>query len=844
MFSVDAGMRDDDGSPLGGGFLVGRSAELEALVDLVRDPANRLVTVTGPGGVGKTELVLALARHQVARGAVVGGGPPRPVVARLDGVTDLEGVLLAVASAVALPAGGAGSVAQRLGEASMTGPGLVALDGCEQLGGEPHPLTVLLETCPGYRFVATSLHPSRVAGERVLGLDALQVPPASLEHRDLARFPAVELYCRRAHQADPLFVPTEQDLAAVAELCRRVHGLPLGIELLAARFGFLPARTVAHHLDLLTEAESVGGDEGTPARHRSMTAALRWSYDLLDEETSRMLRLLSLFAGPAPMEMIDSVLDRLRVGGVRPGERTTFDLVSELVDRRLAEADLSTGDPAYRLVPLVRSFARARLEETDGLPVAEEAYRLAVVDFGTARGAPVERAAEDLSLQELERSELDLRLTLGHLVAHEEDHAALRLACSLAPFALRRGFDGFVAPALDVLVGRSGGRDDLLEAQDDELVTEAMLRLAHLRLATEAPEAAGAAQRVLASGVQRARESGREGLLLLGHAIMMQTVPVTGDLAGAAAAAAEALPLAESVGDPVWIARFSAWVGMVHNQYGQDDEACRLGERSLDQALVSEDPRSLIVAMLLVLGLPQDRAAPLLERAPSIDDLLKMIRRCNEPRYEALLLQVGAGHALASGDLRLAASRVVDGLALMRVTPPWVAQVTFGGVMVAVAVGRGDFERAAGLIGLVEPYREQLEALSPPAWAGVYASAVAATRRALGEEVFSLSVQDAAGTGSLGDVLDYAMTVARADDAPDPVAGWTIPGQRYSQELTVRELHVLTELATGATNKQISARMGLAPKTVMHHSTAIYRKLQVRGRAEATAWAFRQGLVS
>ncbi len=766
------------------------------------------------------------------------------MVVRLDGVTDAEGVLLSTAAAVVLPTGSQQSIADRLAEASVTRPRLVVLDGCEKLAGEPHPVAVLLETCPGYRFVATSPRPLHLEGESVVGLDPLEVPPGWGGRRRLTSYPAVELYCHRAHQAHPLFVPSESDLAAIGELCRRVHGLPLGIELLAARFGFLPTHVVAEQIDLLTGAESVGDEPGAPARHRSVTAAMRWSYDLLDEDTAGMLRLLSVFAAPAPLEMVDGVRDRLPGRVLPPDGRTAVDCVSELVDRRLAEVDLSTAEPGYSLVPLVRSFARERLAGTEGLAVAEDAYRHAVADFVSERGPAVERAAEDRSMQELERSELDLRIVLGSLVAREADPEALRTACSLAPYVLRRGFDGFVGPALSTLVARAA---DPGPGSPDELLTEAVLRLAHLRLMTEPPEAAAEARAMLATGVLRARQTGSSRLLLLGLAITMQAVPVTGDLAGAVRAATEALRLAEAADDQVWIARFSGWVGMVQNQRGRTDDACRLAERSLTQALACGDPRSLVIAVLLVLGLPARRGAALLRRAPSVEDLLVMVRRCNEPRYEALLLQVGAGHAVSRGDLGLAATRVVEGLGLTRVLPTWASQVCFGGVMVAVAVERGDLVRAARLSALVEPYREQLLLFTPPSWVGLYEAALAATTAALGTEGVAWSPPaQGGGTGAegLADLLDYARTVAAADRAPSTGKEAVSRAQHSRPELTDRERDVLAELATGATNKQISLRLGLAPKTVNHHATAIYRKLQVRGRAEATAWAFRQGMVT
>lgn len=792
--------------------------------------AARLLTFTGPPGVGKTWTARELIRRLVAARSW-----PASTV-HIGGARGVSELMAATAEALGMPAGG-GALAARLAGALSGEPRLLLLDRCEPLIGTPHPVARLLELAPTVRVVATSLRPLQIDGEYVVGLDPFPVPAPAASLEELTQSPAIRLFCRAAAEVDGSFDAEATDLAAIAELCRRVHGLPLGIEIMASRVRDQSPAAMVEYLDSGHEFTLQHTRTSDDPRHLSLTSALQWSYTTLDPESARLLRRMSVFAAPATLDMLATVVPDREVDGHRRNSRL-LDGISTLVDYRLADPDPGPGEPAFALVDLLRDFAVERLLEEGEHDGTEEAHTQAVIDFAITRSAAVELAEDDVAQSELSRAEADLRTTLRRLLGRGDVERGLQLATALAPFVLRRGYDGFVRPALSSLL-RWASSTDL----DDALVARAELWTARLVAQFDGPDAADAVKAALVSGVRRARASGDTEALLLGLAFTMQSLPATGDVEAASAAALEGVPLAEASGEARWMARFYAWAGMVASQTGHEDEALDLASRGLERAEATGDTRAQILLTLLLSGLPGDRAAPLLRRLPRVDDLLATARRLDDARYEPFLLRSAAGLALREGELRTAAARCAECLRLAHRQASW--QVLPFAVLLAVMVAaeHGDLEEAARFHGMVRTRLELLRPGMPASWMDDYLAKLELVRVSLGEEAFERRARVGERdmhTNALADVLGYVDSIAGTGSSDGP----TIPSQRGSEpeSLTPRELEVLEELVTGATNKEISRRLGMAPKTVMHHSMAIYRKLGVRGRAEATAWAFRHGL--
>ncbi|HEU4514042.1 MAG TPA: LuxR C-terminal-related transcriptional regulator [Nocardioidaceae bacterium] len=844
---IEAQTRDSRGEPADRS---GRERELRQAGEVLAGGTARLVTFTGPPGVGKTWTARELKHRLVA------GHGWRATTVHVDCARGFTELMSSVAQALGMPAGG-GALAARLAGALTEGPHLLLLDRCEPLVGTPHPVAQLLELGPGARVLATSLRPLQVEGEHVVGLDPFPVPAPAASLEELTGSPAIRLFCRAAAEVDRRFRTEDADLTTIAELCRRVHGLPLGIEIMASRVGDQSPAAMVEYLDDGHEFTLQHTRSSDDPRHLSLTTALQWSYTALDPESARLLRRMSVFAAPATLDMLATVVpdgDGDVEGGVEGGvegdvdggveggghrrQSRVLDGVSTLVDYRLADPHPGPGEPAFVLVDLLRDFAGERLLEEGEQARAEDAHTQAVIEFALTRSIAVEIAENDVAQSELARAEADLRATLRRLLGRGDVERGLQLATALAPFVLRRGYDGFVRPALTSLLRRAVNVDS-----DDALVARAELWQARLVAQLDGPDAGEDVKAALERGVRRARSSGDKDAVLLGLAFTMQSLPATGDVMGAAAAAREGVPLAEASGDDRWMARFYAWAGMVASQAGRLEEAVDLALRGLRKAESSGDPRAQILLSLLLVGLPEETSAPLMARLPPVDDLLATARRLDDARYEPFLLRSAAGLALREGDLRTASARLAECLRLAHRQASWQVLPFAVMLVVLVAVEQEDLGEAARFHGMVRSRLDQLRPGMPSSWMDRYVAKVDLLRSSLGEDEFEAHARRGEHdmhANALSDLLTYTDRIAGTVSRGAPL----VPAQRGSEPeyLTPRELEVLEELITGATNKEISRRLGMAPKTVMHHSMAIYRKLGVRGRAEATAWAFRHGL--
>lgn len=374
--------------PTPAGSLVGREADLERLEALLA--RTRLVTITGPAGVGKTRLSLEAAQRAAARGGAW--------LARMETATDPAGVWHVIGESLGLDAPARGPVVDRLRGDDV----LLVLDSCEHVV-DPVAETVstLLAAAPGVRVLATSQLPLRVGGEVVLDLE-----PLALED-------SVSLFSERATAQRPYPVDDVETRRTVEDVCRALDGLPLAIELAAARTRVLPVHEIARRLEdrfaLLRDPTS-----HLPPRQTTLRAALTWSYDLLFPDDQRGLWALAAFAGGAPLPAVESVLGALGV----PAD-SALDVVSRLVDRSLATADIRPRGPArYRLLDSVRDLALERLEEAGLADVAAAAHASWYGEAADRASAGLRgpEQAEHLALARAERANIDAALawSAGH----------------------------------------------------------------------------------------------------------------------------------------------------------------------------------------------------------------------------------------------------------------------------------------------------------------------------------------------------------------------------------------------------------------------------------------------
>jgi non-specific serine/threonine protein kinase len=423
--------------PVHASRFVGRQRELVQVAELVS--RSRLVTLTGAGGSGKTRLALEVARR------VASSKPDGPCLVELASLSEGELLPHAFASALEIREVKARPVLDTLQEKLAAYEGLIIVDNCEHLveacaGLVDH----LLRRCPGLTVLATSREPLHVDGEVVWQVPTFSLPKEGASIRDVMRAESVALFVARAQQAAPRFDITASNAAEVAAICRRLDGLPLAIELAAARVAVLDLTAIGAQLSdrfrFLT-----GGFRTAPQRQRTLRAAVDWSYDLLTAAERQLFDRLAVFAGGFDASGALAVC----AGGSVLGPQV-LDLLGRLIDKSLVVAvDLVAEPRRYRMLETLRAYGLERLREEGQLDI----YTRRHADYMDSLTGPSVigwDSAEWLLLMKLEVDNFREALSWSR-GAHESLH--LRLAAAYAWMCMRSGFIGegrmWLGPALE-----------------------------------------------------------------------------------------------------------------------------------------------------------------------------------------------------------------------------------------------------------------------------------------------------------------------------------------------------------------------------------------------------------
>jgi predicted ATPase/class 3 adenylate cyclase len=421
--SISVGHRQRDTVVSEDGPLLGRDDDLDVVVNAIRD--SRLVTVTGPGGVGKTRLGLAAANR-------VGAANPARVWWVELAAIDADGLADAVANVVGDTGAGI-DVLEALVTTLSIAPGVVILDNCEHvLARTGEVVQTLLNGCPDLRVLVTSRVPLGLSTEHVVVLDPLATPDDDADLAAIEASPAVAMFNHRARAASPRFELSESNASAVAEICRRLDGLPLAIELAAARVHSIPPAEIVHFLDerlrLLRRSQ-----RDRSGRHRSLEEALRWSYELLAEDEQHAFNRLAVFAGsfsPAAAGAVVGINDTLDV----------LDLLDGLAERSMVVAAGNEVEARYRVLETLAEFGRRQLEAEGGdadlaALEAHRAYYLALVE----EAAVGLQGPDEARWVQLLHSDLaNVRTVFTRAVAAIDVDTALRLVVALFDYAFYR----------------------------------------------------------------------------------------------------------------------------------------------------------------------------------------------------------------------------------------------------------------------------------------------------------------------------------------------------------------------------------------------------------------------
>jgi len=344
------------GLPLETSGLVGREGELNQIEERLQDDAVRLVTLVGPGGIGKTRLALRVAGNL---GGVFDDGV---FFVELEAARGAASVLVAIARAVGLPDASEDSQLDELVDHLRDRACLLVLDNFEQVTAAASTIARLLDDCPGPKVLVTSREALRIRGEHRFPVPPLTLPePAARQNsaEQLMRYEAIQLFVERAEAIRPEFRLTDENASAVAEICLRLDGLPLAIELATARISLFSPEALRERLgSRLTLLRS--GARDLPERQQTLRATIDWSYELLDPGEQRLFELLSAFAGTR-FEAVETVAGTLngRLGGL-----DTLDGLASLVDKSLVrQIDAGAGGSRFVMLETIREYAAERLDD-------------------------------------------------------------------------------------------------------------------------------------------------------------------------------------------------------------------------------------------------------------------------------------------------------------------------------------------------------------------------------------------------------------------------------------------------------------------------------------------------
>ncbi len=837
--------------------LVARTVEIEAIARSLRDPTIRMLTLTGPGGVGKTRLAIAVA-EQVADAFQDG-----IVYVDLAPVRDPSLVLRTIAARFSLRELGSGILPDRLVSAIAERHLLLVIDNFEQVVIAARDIQMLLELCPALVLLVTSRIRLRISGEHEFPVAPLPLSESS----DPSQSGAVQLFIERARTVSPGYSPSPDTVPVLVEIVRRVDGLPLAIELAAARIKTLPPAALLDRMERRLPLLS-GGWRDLPLRQQTMRDTIGWSYDLLDTPEQALFRRLGIFVGGFTLDAVEAISKDM------DPTLDVIDGITALIEHSLLQhVSESDGHPRYKMLETVSEYARDRLDaaqETDTVCRHHAEFYLALAEAGETG---IVGPHQTDWLYRLDHEKDNIRTALHWALQHEEIDTATRLTAALWLFWRRRGYlsegrtqidqilalppgSGSVAARCSV---RTGAGVLAMYQGDYELAIQ------HCHIALDEWRERGDQKWIgrtllcLASIARyrddyaSARTFGEESLTafraiddrwgigrVMNHLGMIAWVQ--GRRAEGTAYLDDALKYLRQVEDTAGIFEVLLEMGKGACDEGNLDRATTLFEESLvlSESMGDHTGRGAVLTELAVVAQHSgdyDRATILLQQAKAL------AQQDGDRRQLAYLAAHLGDTAVARGEIGPATGYYAEALTHFLPMGNRVGIAQTIGAIAQCAALRGQTIPAIRLLGSTSALFHAIGATPPPNHDP--ATAAATLRPKLSPAVFARVWQEGAAllpADSATEALAMAAELAAEPSIQDsPAPAPDSPALQFG--LTPREIEVLALLQDGLSDREIADILSISERTAGNHVQHAMQKIGVPSRTAAAIFALRHGLI-